>query len=81
MMGPFPILKKSTIVKNGLFNPKYTISGDYEMWLRLSKKGCKFLKLNDYVGTYYDNPKGVSSDRSTLQEHVRQDTEIRKLYR
>ena len=51
------------------------------MWLRLSKKGCKFLKLNDYVGTYYDNPKGVSSDRSTLQEHVRQDTEIRKLYR
>ncbi len=81
IFGPFPILKKSTIVKNGLFNPKYTISGDYEMWLRLSKKGCKFLKLNDYVGTYYDNPKGVSSDRSTLQEHVRQDTEIRKLYR
>lgn len=79
--GPFPILKKSTLVDNGLFNPKYTISGDYEMWLRLSKKGCKFLKINDFVGSYYDNPKGMSSNRDTLTEHINQDREIRNLYK
>jgi glycosyltransferase involved in cell wall biosynthesis len=79
--GPFPIVKKSVLVKNGLFNPKYTISGDYEMWLRLSKKNYKFKKITDFVGSYYDNPKGVSSDKSTLQEHIKQDTEIRNLHR
>ena len=79
--GPFPIVRKSVLINNGLFNPKYTISGDYEMWLRLSKRNYKFKKITDFVGTYYDNPKGVSSDKSTLQEHIRQDTEIRNLYK
>jgi len=79
--GPFPIVKKSVLVNNGLFNPKYTISGDYEMWLRLSKRNYKFKKIIDFLGSYYDNPKGVSSDKSTLQEHINQDTEIRNLHR
>ena len=79
--GPFPIVKKSVLVNNGLFNPKYTISGDYEMWLRLSKRNYKFKKIIDFLGSYYDNPKGVSSDKSTLQEHIKQDTEIRNLHR
>lgn len=80
ILGPFPIVKRSSIVENGLFNPKYSISGDYEMWLRLSKKDYKFLKLNDFIGTYYNNPKGVSTNPSSRQERLRQDLEIRRLY-
>ena len=79
--GPFPMLKKSTIVDNGLFNPEYTISGDYEMWLRLSKRGFIFKKINDIIGSYYNNPKGVSTDTSGFQEHVRQDTKLRNMYK
>ena len=79
--GPFPIVKKSVLVNNGLFNPKYTISGDYEMWLRLSKRNYKFKKIIDFLGSYYDIPKVLSPERSTLQEHIKQDTEIRNLHR
>ena len=79
--GPFPMLKKSTIVDNGLFNPEYTISGDYEMWLRLSKRGFIFKKIDDIIGSYYNNPKGVSTDTSGFQEHVRQDTKLRNMYK
>ena len=79
--GPFPMLKKSTITENGFFNPKYSISGDYEMWLRLSKLGFIFKKINDIIGSYYQNPKGVSTDVSGFDEHVKQDTKLRKLYR
>jgi len=78
--GPFPMLKKSTIIDNGMFNPIYTISGDYEMWLRLSKRGFIFKKINDIVGSYYHNPKGVSTDKSGFQEHLKQDTKIRQMY-
>ena len=80
ILGPFPIVKRSTIIESGLFNPTYTISGDYEMWLRLSKRGCNFLKVNDYVGSYYHNPQGVSTDPSIQRERLRQDLEIRRLY-
>jgi len=79
--GPFPMLKKSSIIEDGLFNPKYTISGDYEMWLRMSKNGRKFCRVIESVGSYYRNPTGISIDKKDFEEHVRQDTELRELYK
>lgn len=80
--GPFPLLKRDSIVEDGLFDPAYTISGDYEMWLRMSKKGRQFVNVLEPLGTYYDNPEGMSTNRESKhwQEHVRQDTEIRRIY-
>ena len=82
-VGPFPLLKKESIVDDGMFDPKYTISGDYEMWLRMSKKNRKFLHIVEPVGSYFDNPEGMSTNRESKhwQEHIRQDTEIRNLYK
>jgi len=80
LCGPFPLLKRDAIVKSGNFNPEYTISGDYEMWLRLSKEGFRFMKVKEPIGSYYFNPKGVSTDPSKFEEHLRQDTELRKKY-
>ena len=81
--GPFPMLKKDTIVEDGLFNIEYTISGDYEMWLRMSKNKRNFLRVSEVLGSYFYNPEGMSTNRESehWQEHVRQDIEIRKLYR
>lgn len=81
-MGPFPYLKKSSIIEDGLFNPKYTISGDYEMWLRMSKKGRSFYKISEIIGCYYYNPSGASTkdDEARWKEHFAQDAEIKKLY-
>lgn len=78
--GPFPLLKRQSLIDAGLFNPEFTISGDYEMWARMSKLGYKFLRVHYQLGTYYFNPTGMSSNPDNRLEHIRQDTEIRRLY-
>jgi len=78
--GPFPLLKRSSIIEDGWFNPKYTISGDYEMWLRMSKKGRNFFRIIEPLGSYYWNPTGVSTNQEQFQEHVRQNTEFRAIH-
>ena len=80
--GPFPLLKKKSIIEAGMFNPSFTISGDYEMWCRMCAQGYKFLKIPDYLGVYYSNPGGISSAPTPerYNEHIRQDTLIRQTY-
>ena len=79
--GPFPMLKRSSVVAAGMFDPKYTISGDYEMWLRMSKLGYKFQKVGETVGSYFLNPEGMSTTPEKYMEHIKQDTTIREMYR
>jgi len=81
LCGPFPLVKRDSLVKAGKFNPKYTISGDYEMWLRMSKKGFRFMKVKEPIGSYYFNPTGVSTDTSRFDEHLKQDIEIREMHK
>ena len=45
-IGPFPLVRKSAIEAVGYFNEKYISSGDYEMWLKLSKNNFKFKKID-----------------------------------
>lgn len=78
--GPFPMLKRNSVIEDGLFNPKYVISGDYEMWLRMSKKGRNFFRVQEPLGTYFENPEGVSTDKKHFDEIRRQDSEIRRIY-
>ena len=80
--GPFPLLKKKSVIDAGMFNPSFSISGDYEMWCRMCARGCKFLKTPDYLGVYYANPEGISSAPTSerYNEHIRQDTLIRETY-
>ena len=78
--GPFPMVKRSSLIEDGLFDPSFTISGDYEMWLRMSKKGRKFCKVVEPVGSYYRNPEGISTKSSGMPEHIRQDNLIRRTY-
>ena len=78
--GPFPVVKRQAVIDVGLFNPKFTISGDYEMWLRMASRGKKFRKIKEPLGSYYMNPTGISSNKNTFNEHVRQDVRIREMY-
>ena len=79
--GPFPMVKRSSLVEDGLFDPSFSISGDYEMWLRMSKKGREFFKVVEPVGSYYRNPEGVSTNPTGMPEHIRQDTLMREMYK
>ena len=82
VVGPFPLLKKKSILNIGLFDSSFTISGDYEKWCRLRHHGYTFLQIEECLGVYYQNPKGVSSEPSQerLDENIRQDTIIREMY-
>ena len=80
--GPYPLLKKSTIVQAGMFNAKFTISGDYEMWCRLNSLGKLFLKIAEPLGIYYLNPEGASTSNTEERHnaHLIQDNSIRGMY-
>ena len=78
LCGPFPFLKRASIIEAGLFNPAYTVCGDYEMWMRMAVKRYKFKKVPEILGSYYHNPTGISN--GSRQDLLRENTEIRKLY-
>jgi GT2 family glycosyltransferase len=77
--GPFPMVKRKAIQEVGYFNQKYIMSGDYDMWLRLSKAGKKFMRIEEYLGSYYNNPIGLSTNPETRNKQWLEDCEIREL--
>lgn len=81
LCGPFPLLKRQTIIDAGMFNPDYSIVGDYEMWLRLSRMGHRFQKIPETIGSYFNNPAGLSTSKNLEIERVRQVQEIQTKYK
>ena len=78
--GPFPVLKKSKVLECGGFDEDLNSSGDYEMWCRMNVKGALFGNIEKYLGVYFHNPQGVSTDLSKREEHLAQDRIIRETY-
>lgn len=76
--GPFPITKKTAIEKVGYFSEDYVSSGDYEMWLKLSKNNYQFKKIPEIVGCFFDRPNSVSKAKRKLAEQ--EDMEIQNKY-
>ena len=77
--GPFPIIKRSSLLSAGKFNSKYFSSGDYDMWLRMFSMGFKFKRIPETIGDFLYRPDSISQSRlSQTQEH---DKEIQQKYR
>lgn len=79
--GPFPLLKKASIEKAGMFDVEYPHSSDYEMWIRMSYMGMKFFRINDSLGSYYKNPKGNSTNPDNIKKAQKEDAIIQAKYR
>lgn len=75
-----PMWRKSLHRKYGLFDESFFSAGDYEMWMRALSRGSKFGKLNEVIGSYYRNPKGISSNPDNLDRAVAEVMAIRKFY-
>ena len=75
--GPFPLLKKETIEELGGFDESLQISGDYDMWTRMCYAGKNLVAAQEPIGTYYENPKGVSTDPANRSLQVSEDRQIR----
>lgn len=76
--GPFPLVKKSAIENVGCFSEDYVSSGDYEMWLKLSKNNYTFKRIPEIVGCFFDRPNSVSQQKIQLAQQ--EDRKIQKLY-
>jgi glycosyltransferase involved in cell wall biosynthesis len=77
--GPFPLVKKNAIQSVGYFNDKYKSSGDYDMWLKLSKAGFKFKKIPDIIGSFHQRGDSVSVGGLDLAQA--EDKEIQNNYK
>jgi glycosyltransferase involved in cell wall biosynthesis len=76
--GPFPLVRKSAIEDVNYFSEKCVSSGDYEMWLKLSKNNYKFQKIPETIGCFMDRPNSVSKQKIQLAQQ--EDREIQNKY-
>ena len=76
--GPFPLVKKSAIENVGYFSEDYVSSGDYEMWLKLSKNNYTFKRIPELVGCFFDRPNSVSQQKIQLAQQ--EDRKIQNAY-
>ncbi|MGK7945933.1 MAG: glycosyltransferase [Microcystaceae cyanobacterium] len=60
-----PMWRRSLHDKIGCFDTTYKSAGDYEFWLRALVYGVKFLKIQQPLGVYYNNPHGMSTRQDT----------------
>ena len=73
-----PMWRKLLHKKVGLFNTRYKSAGDYELWLRAMLNGSKFLKIEEPLAAYYNNPFGISTRSET--SGVKEAIEIQRIY-
>jgi len=76
-----PMWRRRAHEKCGYFNAKYKSAGDWEMFLRMASKGSKFKKINQVLGLYYFNPKGMSTDPSNFAWKREEEKEIYQTYK
>ena len=71
-----PMWKKSLHEKHGYFDSKYRSAGDWEFFLRCAFGGENFKKINEVLGLYYFNPKGVSTNVENTSWKQQEEKEI-----
>ena len=77
--GPFPLVKRDSLLKAGPFDEKYFSSADYDMWYRMLSMGMKLKRIPETIGDFYYRPDSVSQAR--LQESEAHDKEIQNKYK
>jgi len=70
MAGPDPLWRKTFHLFGGLFNYKdYSIVGDWEMWLRMSKMGLKFKLIPHILCIYVEHQDTISNSSNSKLEN------------
>ena len=65
--GCMPLWKREIHESSGMFNEKYKMAGDWEMWLRAVQHGYSFIKVETPLGLYYFNPEGLSTSKDKVR--------------
>ncbi|MED5531774.1 MAG: glycosyltransferase [Pseudomonadota bacterium] len=75
-----PMWRRTLHDKYGYFESKYRSAGDWEMWLRAASQGSKFKKINELLGLYYFNPKGISTNPDNFEWKQEEEAEVYEKY-
>jgi len=76
-----PMWRKSLHDKNGFFDSKYRSAGDWEFFLRCTYAGSQFKKIEQPLGLYYFNPKGISTNFENFSWKQEEEQEIYNKYK
>lgn len=76
-----PVWRKSLHDRFGLFDSNLKSAGDYEMWLRCVKGGAKFDIIPEYLGLYYWNPTGISTNKANKGWKQQEEIYVRNKYK
>ena len=71
-----PMWRKTLHDRFGYFNESYKSASDWEFWLTCVVGDSKFLKINDVLGIYYFNPKGISTNFENFSWKQQEEDEI-----
>ena len=70
--GPRPVWRKSLHEPYGYFNETFFSAGDAEMWVRAAARGSRFKKIPRFLTLFYENPKGLSTDKDDKKTRQRE---------
>jgi len=77
-----PMWRRRLHEEHGFFDEKFRSAGDWEFWLRCCLKGeSKFKKIEQILGLYYFNPKGISTNFENFEWKQKEELEIYNRYR
>jgi len=74
--GCMPVWRREVHDAVGVFDEDYKYAGDWEMWLRMVRRGSKFIKKDCPLGLYYMNPEGLSTSHKNEVERYREEQKI-----
>jgi glycosyltransferase involved in cell wall biosynthesis len=73
-----PVWRKNIHSKFGYFDKSYPTASDYDFWLRCLTGGARFDKIYEIIGSYYYNPRGLSTCGSSTNQ--KESEEIKQKY-
>ena len=77
--GPFPCVKKESLINVGLFDESLKYSSDYDMWLKLMFNGKKFERIPEFIGCFFDRPESISI--ANIEQAQKEDRAIHERYK
>lgn len=77
-VGPMPVWRKSLHDKYGLFDESFMVAGDWEFWLRCTKKGERICFVNKSLGLYLSRPDSL--EHRNKEAHYAERKRIKAMY-
>jgi glycosyltransferase involved in cell wall biosynthesis len=60
------VARRQSIMMAGMFDERFRLSEDYDLWLRMAKAGVRMAYQKKVLVCHRDNPQGVSADPTRL---------------